>query len=47
MSDDATEARDDVRAAINRHDITADQLRAIADDLHVVADKWEATEDVL
>lgn len=44
MPDDATEARDDVRAAIN---LTADQLRQIVDDLHVVADKWEATENIL
>jgi len=47
MSEESTEARDDVRAAIQRHDISADQLRAIADDLHTIADKWETTEDVL
>ena len=41
------ELREDVKTAIKRHDPDADALRDLADDLEDLADRYEATEEVL
>jgi len=44
---DQPELRDELRAAIRRHDPKPRELRSIAADLETLADKWEDAEEVL
>ena len=44
MSEDNSEFREAIRECIHRHDVDADDLRAVATDLHETADKWESIE---
>jgi len=44
MSEDAAEFRDAIREAVRRHDVDADDLRAVADGLRDTADKWDAMD---
>lgn len=46
MSDDA-ELREDLRAVVRRHDPDAETLREVAADLEQLADRFEATTEVL
>lgn len=47
MTDTDTELREDVRAAVRRHDPDPAALRDLADDLDTLADKWEQAEEVV
>lgn len=46
MSDDL-EFRGEIRMVIRRHDPDAEDLRDLASDLEDLADRYEATEEVL
>lgn len=46
MSDDL-ELREEIRMVIRRHDPDADELRDLASSLEELADRYEATEEVL
>lgn len=46
MSDDL-EFREEIRMVIRRHDPNAEDLRDLAGDLEQLADRYEATEEVL
>lgn len=41
------EFRDELRAVVRRHDPDPDELRAVADGLDRLAEKWDAAEEVL
>ncbi|AGC34588.1 hypothetical protein HSTV1_43 [Haloarcula sinaiiensis tailed virus 1] len=41
------EFRDELRAVVRRHDPDPDELRAVADSLEELAEKWDAADDVL
>jgi len=41
------EFRDEVRAAIRRHDPTADDLRSLSDDLEQLANRYETQQEVV
>jgi hypothetical protein len=47
MSDTDTDFREDVKRVVRRHDPGPETLRAVAEDLEVLADRFEATDDVL
>ena len=44
---DSTEFREEVRRAVRRHDPSPDELRTLADGLEELADRFEATDDLL
>lgn len=41
------EFRDELREIVQRHNPSADTLRDVAGDFETLADRYEATEDVL
>ena len=45
MSDE--EFREDVKAAVRRHDPSAEELRTLASDLQTLADRYDEQEAVL
>lgn len=47
MPDGDTEFRDDVKAAIRRHDPDAADLRALAADLEELAERYDRLDDAL
>ena len=47
MSNDSSEFREEVKTVIRRHDPSADELRALRDGLDELAQRYDATEDVL
>lgn len=46
MTDDA-EFRDELKRVVRKHDPDASELRKVCEDLSELADRFEATEDVL
>jgi hypothetical protein len=46
MPDDA-ELRDEIRAAVRRHDPDPETLESIAGDLETLAEKWRDADEVL
>ena len=47
MTDTDTDFREDVKRAIRRNDPDPETLRAVATDFEELADRFEATDDVL
>ncbi|WP_158413766.1 hypothetical protein [Natrinema thermotolerans] len=47
MTDGELEFREEVKMVIRRHDPDADDLRDLAGSLEDLADRYEATEEVL
>lgn len=45
--DTDTELREDVRAVVRKHDPDPSELRALASDLETLAERFEATDEVL
>lgn len=43
----AEEFRESLKHIVKTHDVDADDLRDVAGDLEMLADRWDATEDVL
>lgn len=41
------EFREEIRTVVKRHDPDADELRGLADDIEELADRYEATSEVL
>lgn len=41
------EFRDELKNVVKRHEPSADELRALADDLETLAEKYDQTEAVL
>lgn len=41
------EFRESLKHIVKTHDVSADDLRDTADDLETLADRWDATEDIL
>lgn len=39
--------REDVREVLKRHELDHEDLRDLADDLEMLADRWEQTEAVI
>lgn len=47
MSDEQTEFRDEIKHVVRRHDPDPDELRALAERMDALADRYEAAEEVL
>ncbi len=43
----AEEFRESLKHIVKTHEVDADELRDVAADLERLAEKWDATEDVL
>ena len=47
MTDTDTDFREDIKRAVRRNDPDPDTLRAVAADFEALADRFEATDEVL
>lgn len=44
---ETSEFRESIKEVVRRHDPTGEELRTLAGDLETLADRYDATEDVL